>query len=249
MSDDAGLGAYVTDLSGAQVHVVIALVLVLVGSLYLLLLLRPHSALPNLPGPARASWVLGNAGQMLLSSESEPGTAAQAWLAEYGGTIAYHSLLGTRGFATTDLTALAYITRNAYEFVKPRNANALLGSILGDGVLTAEGAAHRRQRRVLNPAFGPGRIRAFVPSFLDTTRALARKWAGVLESGGNAAHTDKVPGAGAKIDVLRGLHELTLDVLGTTVFGIDFPRSGRRQRRAARAGAGVRRYGGRSVPP
>ncbi|WOO83790.1 Leukotriene-B4 omega-hydroxylase 3 [Vanrija pseudolonga] len=217
-----GLGTHLADLSGA--HVVIALLLVLLSSLYLLHRNQRRSALSNLPGPPSASWVLGNAGEMLLSGE--PGTAAARWLAEHGGTISYASLLGTRGLATTDLVALAHITRNAYEFVKPRNANALLGSILGDGILTAEGSAHRRQRRVLNPAFGPGTVRAFVPAFLDTTRTLARKWAGVLENGTRASYTlakeeDKVPGA-AKIDVLRGMNELTLDVLGTTVFGVDF---------------------------
>ncbi|KAL1406266.1 hypothetical protein Q8F55_007962 [Vanrija albida] len=184
---------------------------------------RRRHPLANLPGPRRTSLLLGNAGELLLSGE--PGAAAARWFAAHGSTVAYASLLGTRGVATTDLAALAHITRSAYDFVKPRNANALLASILGDGVLTAEGAAHRGQRRVLNPAFGGGAVRAFVPAFLGATHALAHKWEGVVERGEGGAYTlaeeDKVAGS-AKIDVLAGISALTLDILGTTVFGVEF---------------------------
>jgi hypothetical protein len=42
-----------------------------------------------------------------------------------------------------------------------------LGRALGWGVLAAEGAPHRAQRRVLNPAFGPAQVRELSGIFLD----------------------------------------------------------------------------------
>jgi cytochrome P450 len=42
-----------------------------------------------------------------------------------------------------------------------------LGRALGWGVLVAEGAPHRAQRRVLNPAFGPAQVRELSGIFLD----------------------------------------------------------------------------------
>jgi cytochrome P450 len=50
---------------------------------------------------------------------------------------------------------------------KPAAAKALLASILGRGVLIAEDAQHRAQRKALNPAFGPGQLRDLTGVFLD----------------------------------------------------------------------------------
>jgi cytochrome P450 len=52
-------------------------------------------------------------------------------------------------------------------FQKPVQTQRELARILGAGVLVAEGAQHRMQRRVLNPAFGPGQVRDLSGVFLD----------------------------------------------------------------------------------
>jgi cytochrome P450 len=38
---------------------------------------------------------------------------------------------------------------------------------VGDGVLVVQGAQHRAQRRVMNPAFGPAQVRELSGIFLD----------------------------------------------------------------------------------
>jgi cytochrome P450 len=52
-------------------------------------------------------------------------------------------------------------------FTKSRFARRLLHRVLGGGLLVAEGAPHRAQRRVLNPAFGPVQVRELSGIFLD----------------------------------------------------------------------------------
>jgi cytochrome P450 len=39
--------------------------------------------------------------------------------------------------------------------------------MMGEGVLIAEGDKHRAQRRLMNPAFGPGQVRELTGIFLD----------------------------------------------------------------------------------
>jgi cytochrome P450 len=52
-------------------------------------------------------------------------------------------------------------------FQKPKGTQEALGRIFGKGLLVAEGAAHRAQRKVINPAFGPGQVRDLSGIFLD----------------------------------------------------------------------------------
>jgi cytochrome P450 len=68
---------------------------------------------------------------------------------------------------TTDLRALQHILSHNEVYQKPAEAQRELTRLLGKGVLVAEGPAHRAQRRALNPAFGPGQLRALTGIFLD----------------------------------------------------------------------------------
>jgi cytochrome P450 len=65
------------------------------------------------------------------------------------------------------LKAISFIFNHTDVFQKPATTRGELGRILGEGILIAEGTAHRNQRRVLNPAFGPGQIRDMSGIFLD----------------------------------------------------------------------------------
>jgi len=42
---------------------------------------------------------------------------------------------------------------NAYDYVKPRRILGNLLAIAGDGLLFGEGEVHKRQRKMMNPAF------------------------------------------------------------------------------------------------
>jgi cytochrome P450 len=66
----------------------------------------------------------------------------------------------------TSSTAIQHILNNWTIYVKPDHARRSLQNILGNGVLTAEGEMHKRQRKVLNPAFATGYIRDIIPVFV-----------------------------------------------------------------------------------
>jgi cytochrome P450 len=52
-------------------------------------------------------------------------------------------------------------------YQKPEGLRFNLGNLLGDGLLIAEGHDHRRQRRIMNPAFGTIHIKEMTKIFVD----------------------------------------------------------------------------------
>jgi cytochrome P450 len=74
--------------------------------------------------------------------------------------------------------------------------------LLGDGLLTSEGEAHLRQRRALQPAFHPQRIAGYLGSFAAAARRAADRWSD-----------------GGEIDLVGEMSALTLDGVGTALFG------------------------------
>jgi cytochrome P450 len=68
---------------------------------------------------------------------------------------------------TSDLRAVQHILSHPEQFQRTAFAQRYLNGSLGYGLLAAAGAAHRAQRRVINPAFGPTQIRELTGIFLD----------------------------------------------------------------------------------
>jgi cytochrome P450 len=83
---------------------------------------------------------------------------------------------------TTDLKAINHINTRADVFQKPVFAQRALGQVFGNGLLIAEGDAHRAQRRVMNPAFGPGHVRDLTGIFLDKANEASYPWAWPAET-------------------------------------------------------------------
>jgi cytochrome P450 len=75
---------------------------------------------------------------------------------------------------TTDLRALQHVLTRTDVYQKPAFVVRAIASILGAGVLVAEGAQHRAQRKALNPAFGPAQLRALTGVIADKAHAVRR---------------------------------------------------------------------------
>lgn len=175
----------------------------------------------NVPGPPRSSFLFGNLPEIVkLQTESAP----HAWHNKYGSTIRYSYFLGNNRFTTTDPRGSEYILQHTDLFVRPPQMTRVMGWVFGKGILTVEGEAHKRQRRVLSPGFGPKAIREMMPAFWDIAYQLSQKLDGLLETGNDVATSptpavpiDRVPGT-IKIDVLKYMGQATLDVNGRAGF-------------------------------
>jgi cytochrome P450 len=76
--------------------------------------------------------------------------------------------------------------------------------LLGDGLLTSEGDAHRRARRLVAPAFSPRRLAAYTEGFSERTEAHVGQWSD-----------------GAVMEMRQQMARLTLDIVGSTLLGMD----------------------------
>ena len=76
--------------------------------------------------------------------------------------------------------------------------------VLGDGLLTSEGAHHARQRRLIQPALHQHRLADYHPLMIDAAEQLARRWR-----------------PGSRVDLARQMSALTLAVVGRALFGHD----------------------------
>jgi hypothetical protein len=130
---------------------------------------------------------------------------------------------------TMDLKAISHILMHSDVYWKPEPLRFALSAIMGEGVLVIEGDKHRVQRRLMNPAFGPGQIRELTGIFLDkanevgifrcrhlihrlTLLKLRDKWGAKI-----------VDGAGpAQLDVSHDLSKATLDIIGLAGFNYTF---------------------------
>ncbi|CCM04147.1 uncharacterized protein FIBRA_06309 [Fibroporia radiculosa] len=173
-------------------------------------LLSPFtSTLRNLPGPPNTSWFYGNLKEIQAAEQS---TLHNAWVEKYGKTIRYKGWLNTDRLYTLDTRAVGHILSHSYDYPKPEMSRFTLSQVLGAGLLIVEGEQHRRQRRIMNPAFGPVQVRELTGIFVEKANELCDFWNEEI-----AKH-----GEPARINVLDGLSKATLDVIGLAGFNYTF---------------------------
>ncbi|KAG8905481.1 hypothetical protein FRB99_008877 [Tulasnella sp. 403] len=166
-----------------------------------------RSPLKDLRGPAAAdNWIWGH----LATIRVNPGAVFEEWIQQYGPTIQFRAFLQARRLLTIDPRAITYILNNNYEYPKPPRLRESLARIIGHGLFSVEGDDHRRQRRIMNPCFGPAQIRDLVPIFFEKAYRLKSVW------------IDAVEEKGPVVDILVGMMRATLDIIGSAGFSYEF---------------------------
>ncbi|KAK4057130.1 hypothetical protein OIO90_001625 [Microbotryomycetes sp. JL221] len=191
-------------------------------------LMSPHR---QIPGPKRDSWWAGNIHRIVAE---EPSVAHREWSSKYGGVVRYHLFFGKESLLVTDSVALNHILNaRAYDYPKPSQVRGELARILGRGVLFAEGEDHKRQRKVMNPAFAPSHLKEMLPTFFEYSYKLRDKWMEMVQSTIQDDRAHKNDGAAQQylsskpdnenvIEVSHWLSRATLDVIGDAGFGYHF---------------------------
>lgn len=81
--------------------------------------------------------------------------------------------------------------------------------LVGEGLLTSEGELHRRNRRLVQPAFAERRMAPYASVMVAEAAALDRRW------------DERITPDGAVVDMAAEMARLTLTVAGRTLFGVD----------------------------
>ncbi|HEY6408996.1 MAG TPA: cytochrome P450 [Ktedonobacteraceae bacterium] len=106
-------------------------------------------------------------------------------------------------FNTPELIHSALV-EHAYDFEKTPNLRIYGRPLLGNGLLTSENEFHKRQRKLVAPAFQHSRIASYANIMVSYSEQIQKEWA-----------------EGATIDVAREMMRLTLWIVGKTLFDAD----------------------------
>ncbi|KDQ64100.1 hypothetical protein JAAARDRAFT_64014 [Jaapia argillacea MUCL 33604] len=168
-------------------------------------------SLPEIPGPKPTSFLLGNMGQL---QQSKAGEADFEWTNTYGGIIRVKLPFGEDSLMITDPKALQYIlSTSGYNFVKPPDRREVARAIIGIGLIFAEGDDHKRQRRLMLPAFGTPETKSFFPVFQSISEQLVSMWKETITMEGSQSSV---------FNVHSWLGRATLDAIGEAAFDYKF---------------------------
>ncbi len=95
------------------------------------------------------------------------------------------------------------ITENPRNFMTLQSGGDL-PEVLGEGLLTVEGEAHRQQRRLVQPAFHKKRVENYADDMAQFTLDMVKTW-----------HSNE------EIDIARAMQALTLRIVAKSLFNIE----------------------------
>ncbi|KAJ6501018.1 cytochrome P450 [Mycena vitilis] len=166
------------------------------------------SPLRNLPGPPGAHWFYGNT-QELVNDQFLG--LIERWVAQYGNTFRIHRILGQCDLLTTDTKAIQHMLTATSIYQKSDVAREALARIVGPGILVVENEDHKRQRKIMNPAFGPKEVRALTDIFVYKSIELRDIWNKQAAQNGGVA----------RVEALGMLSKTSLDIIGLAGFNYD----------------------------
>ncbi|THV04410.1 cytochrome P450 [Dendrothele bispora CBS 962.96] len=173
-----------------------------------------HKSLKFLRGPPSPSWTFGN--EYELVRQTETGEIEDPWVREYGLVFRFASFFGRETLFVSDPKALQHILHTSrYHYPKINGYRNDNHRIFGKSVVTVEGKAHQRQRKVLNHAFSISELKTFLPLFQRSTTRVSLRYPPPCALGLNSSEY-KV------IDVLGWLFRFALDVIGQAAFEYNF---------------------------
>ncbi|KAJ6459049.1 cytochrome P450 [Mycena sanguinolenta] len=169
------------------------------------------SPLRNVPGPQSDHWFHGNRDAVFKHQMTDD--QGGLWTERYGRTVRINTFLGFSQLYTTDSKAMQHILSNNYLYQRPKEGRYFLGRVVGPGVLVVEEDVHKKQRKILNPAFGPTQLRALTEIFVEKSRQLRDLWLAKAANDSNGV---------ARVNVIPEFSTAALDIIGKAGFNYDF---------------------------
>ncbi|KAI0824243.1 cytochrome P450 [Trametes gibbosa] len=160
-----------------------------------------------LPGPPNPSLIYGNMKDIAAVDNT---SLPDQWATQYGKNFVDHDFFMWPRLWSLDSRAIHHILTHPNDFPRPEENNKNLLDVLGRGLLSVQGDEHKKQRRILNPAFGPAQIRDLTHIFFEKSFLLRELWTVAARSGTT------------RVNVNKDLSRLTLDIIGVAGFGYNF---------------------------
>ncbi|KAH8723006.1 cytochrome P450 [Phaeosphaeriaceae sp. PMI808] len=169
--------------------------------------------LRHLPQPPGSHFLLGHFKRIFKDPTGEP---QRDWIDSVpnDGVIYYRWLFNESRVLITNPKALGEVlVQRNYDFVKPLGLRQGLGRLLGVGILLAEGDEHRRQRKLLMPAFSFRHVKDLYPIFWSKSQEMTSQISSAIKSSSDASNV---------IEIRDWTSRATLDIIGVAGVGKDF---------------------------
>ncbi|TCD67732.1 cytochrome P450-dit2 [Steccherinum ochraceum] len=166
------------------------------------------SSVDHLHGPVPKSTFLGSWGDV---------TGHDSWafwddLAEnYGGVVKVQGLLGEKNLHVSDPAALhTILVKEQSNFPEPYMFLTMNQVVLGHGLFATEGAVHRKQRKILNPAFASAYLKRLTPVFAQVATRLCDGISAQVKNGAR------------EVDMVKWVARAALEFIGQGGMGYSF---------------------------
>ncbi|KAG8954415.1 hypothetical protein FRC04_011742 [Tulasnella sp. 424] len=144
---------------------------------------------------------------------------------QYGLNMRIHGMgYFDERFVTFDPVAINYILGRAADlFPKPWQSRRLVSRLVGDGLFVAEGEQHRRQRKIISPAFSNLSLRALQPIFFSKAAELRDTLSKLSNEAQTTPSDENQNGdSGLVVDMNNWLWRTTFDIIGLAGFSYSF---------------------------
>ncbi|KAE8218767.1 hypothetical protein CF319_g7417 [Tilletia indica] len=177
--------------------------------------LRPYSeSLRNLPGPPIKHWFWGAwPKEAFVLGQSE--AHMNATIEEYGPVFGMVTMSRGPVIVISDHRAAAKVMLQT-PYLRQARVNTTLRYHVGRGLLTEEGATHRRQRKVAHPAFTATAVIDMGPIFREKTDLFVERLRKYVANSSDSAKE------GPRINICQDLNRVALDIIGSAGFGYEF---------------------------
>ncbi|UZJ57204.1 hypothetical protein CBS101457_006524 [Exobasidium rhododendri] len=190
----------------------------------------------HLPRPKSSSWLAPLYGDLGAIREAQPAEAHIQWIKDLQSNVyVYRGALYSPRLMMADSRAMNYVLGQgqSYEYPKPEGSRKFLEELLGNGLLVAEGDVHKRQKKILQPAFSVSAIRNLTPTFFRHSNDFAEVLAKLVDStegpsdeaviaGQSALSSAKSEKGKPVFDISYWLSKVTLDIIGDAGFDHQF---------------------------
>ncbi|KAF9452348.1 cytochrome-450 hydroxylase [Macrolepiota fuliginosa MF-IS2] len=174
-----------------------------------------HNPLQGIAGPPCKGFI-GNLSRVLDPVCSSK--AHEIYVKRYGRSIRIRGVgPWDERLLTLDPLSIQHVLKNSTIYEKPWQSRTLITSLIGCGMLSAEGHVHKRQRRVATPAFSIQNLRELIPLVFDKGNQLKNKWSTMISEGGT-----KPGDLSSTLDVCHWISRATFDVIGIAGFDYHF---------------------------
>ncbi|ETS63459.1 hypothetical protein PaG_01744 [Moesziomyces aphidis] len=190
----------------------------------------------NLPGPERSSFLLGysrdnkkkfgvkdaNAPdrEPILGDDGDditetPGVATYRLFEEHNTDhLVFPRPLGGELLITRDAATMNAVLNDSYNYTRSSAGTKATRLIIGDGVVAVFGDEHKKQRKMLAPAFSVDSLKGLMPIFTHATNQMMDRFE-------KDTSLEKRWGADVR-DGVKWFGRVTLDIIGRAGFDYDF---------------------------